>query len=287
MSKPVLRHIANLWTLVEHPSKESEWTLDAKLAAIKEAGFEGVTWGPIPGLKKGLERHGLFFLGGLSSAKASEFAPFLGALKDSGAHHVNVQLADDFTLTPEAVGLAVLLMQEGRKLGLEPAVEVHRDTCTETPEKTYALADAYHQVTGELLPISWDFSHIAVVKHLSPDHYIDRMLVRPDLIQRAQQFHFRPFNGHHCQVPVTDGNGNLTREFQDWLPFAQAVMTCWLEGNRDTDRELLVCPEMGPLVGGYNLSTLPNSWEDAKVLRREIEKLWVGALRKETGRNRK
>jgi hypothetical protein len=154
-------------------------------------------------------------------------------------------------------------------------VEVHRDTCTETPEKTYALADAYQKATGELLPISWDFSHISVVKHLRPDNFIERMIVRPDLIQRAQQFHFRPFNGHHCQVPVTDGQGNLTQEVKDWFPFAEAVLECWLAGNRDNGREIFVCPEMGPIAGGYNLSTLPNSWEDAKILRGEIEKLWT------------
>ena len=63
MSKPVLRHVANLWTLVEHPSKENEWPLDQKLRAIKEAGFDGVCWGVIPHLKEGLERHGLDRLG--------------------------------------------------------------------------------------------------------------------------------------------------------------------------------------------------------------------------------
>ena len=257
-----------------HPSKDNEWSLDQKLRAIKEAGFDGVCWGPLPGLKEGLERNGLFFLGGMSSAKAAEFPRMLTELKDAGAHHVNVQLADEDTLTPEALGLALLLMQEGRKLGLEPAVEVHRDTCTETPEKTYALADAYQKVTGELLPISWDFSHISVVKHLRPDNFIEKMIVRPDLIQRAQQFHFRPFNGHHCQVPVTDGLGCLTQEVKDWFPFAEAVLKCWLEGNRDNGREIFVCPEMGPVIGGYNLSTLPNSWEDAKILRGEIDKLW-------------
>ena len=31
---------------------------------------------------------------------------------------------------------------------------------------------------------------------------------------------------------------------------------------------------MGPVFGGYNISTLPNSWEDAKVLRGEIDKIW-------------
>ncbi len=274
MPQPKLRHIANLWTFVEHPSAENEWPLEEKLRAMKEAGFGGVCWAGSPELKKGAEALGLIFVGGMSSGNAAEFSGMLQDLKHCGAHHVNVQLADDDTLTPEAVGLTLKLMEEGRRLGLEPAVEVHRDTCTETPEKTYALADAYEKVTGELLPISWDLSHMSVVKHLHPGNYIERLITRPDLIQRGQQFHLRPFNGHHCQVPVTDGKGNLTQELKDWLPFAEAVLACWLRGNRNTDRDIFVCPEMGPVASGYNLSTLPNSWEDAKVLREEIDKLW-------------
>jgi len=31
---------------------------------------------------------------------------------------------------------------------------------------------------------------------------------------------------------------------------------------------------MGPVPGGYNFSTLPHSWEEAKVLRGEIDKIW-------------
>jgi len=274
MSRPILRDIANLWTLVEHPSQANEWSLEQKLRAIKEAGFDGVCWAGSPELHEGTKSHGLIFVGGMSCGNAADFPRLLREQKDAGAHHVNVQLADEDTLTPEALGLALVLMEEGHKLGLEPAVEVHRDTCTETPEKTYALADAYQKATGELLPISWDFSHIAVVKHLRPDNFVEQMIARPDLIQRAQQFHFRPFNGHHAQVPVTDGQGNLTRELKDWLPFAEAVLRCWLDGNRESGREILICPEMGPVEGGYNLSTLPNSWEDAKILRGEIDKLW-------------
>src|SRR5579859_169260 len=274
MKTPVLRHIANLWTFMGHPSPENEWLLEQKLRAIKEAGFDGVCWAGSPELGEGVKKLGLIFIGGISSGKAAEFPRLLREQKDAGAHHVNVQLADEDTLTPEALHLAQSLMREGCKLGLEPAVEVHRDTCTETPEKTYALADAYQQATGELLPISWDFSHISVVKHLHPGNYAERMIVRPDLIQRAQQFHFRPFNGHHAQVPVTDGKGNLTQEVKDWLPFAEALLRCWLDGNRNTDREIFICLEMGPVAGGYALSTFPNSWEDAKILRGEIDNLW-------------
>ena len=52
------------------------------------------------------------------------------------------------------------------------------------------------------------------------------------------------------------------------------MLRCWLEANENTDTEILICPEMGSLESGYNLSTLPNGWEDAKMLRVEIDQLW-------------
>ena len=99
-------------------------------------------------------------LGYIASGQAPEFAGAIKENKEAGAHHINVQLADEDTLTPEALGLTMLILEEGRRKGVEPAIEVHRDTCTETPEKTYALADAYQKVTGQLLPMTWDFSHL-------------------------------------------------------------------------------------------------------------------------------
>jgi hypothetical protein len=272
--KPVVHHIANLWTLMQHPSREAEWTVREKLQAMADSGFDGVCWAGSPELYEESQRLGLIFVGGMASGEAAEFGGLLEDLKRFGAHQVNVQLAAHDVLTPEALRLALVLMGEGKRLGLQPAIETHRGTCTETPEKMYALADAYQAATGELLPISFDFSHFAVVKHLVAANFTERLLVRPDLIQRAQQFHLRPFNGHHAQVPITDGRGNLTREVEEWLPFAEATLRCWLDGNRDSAREIFVCPELGPVEGGYALSTFPNSWEDAKVLRGEIDKIW-------------
>ena len=275
---PVLRQVANLWTLMQHPSREQEWTLDEKLDAIQAAGFDCVCWAPSPELTEGLARRGLTFVGGMASGDAAAFPALLDDLRDAGALHVNVQLGGDEMLTPEALRLTLELMKEAKARGLRPAIESHRGTCTETPEKMYALADGYRQATGELLPISWDFSHFAVVKHLVPANFVERLLVRPELVQCAEQFHFRPFNGHHVQVPITDGRGELTQEVRDWLPFAQAVLRCWIDGNRKGGREIFVCPELGPVDGGYALSTFPNSWEDAKILRVEIERLWQRVL---------
>lgn len=268
-NKPILRHIANLWTLMDRP-----WSLDEKLRAFKDAGFDGVCWGGSPELRAGCEKHELIFVGGVASGKASDFPRLLREQKECGAVHINVQLADDQTPMHQALELALALNREGKRLGVVPGIETHRGTCTETPEKHYALCDAYQKITGELLPLSIDFSHFAVVKHLVPENFAKRLLVRLDLIQYAQQFHFRPFNGHHVQIPITDGRGSLTREFNEWLPFAEALLRCWLDGNRNRHREIFICPELGPVTGGYCLSTFPDSWEDKKILRDHIDKLW-------------
>jgi hypothetical protein len=272
--KPVLRHVANLWTLMGHPSKEREWPLDEKLRAIKDAGFDGVCWAGSPELGDGCRKHELIFVGGMASGNAEDFPRLLREQKDCGAVHVNVQLAADDTPAEKTLELALALNRETERIGIIPGIETHRGTCTETPEKHYTLCDAYQKATGKLLTLSIDFSHFAVVKHLVPENFSKRLLVRPDLIQHAQQFHFRPFNGHHAQVPITDGKGNLTQEVRDWLPFAEALLKCWLDGNQNSAREIFICPELGPVEGGYGLSTFPNSWEDAKILRGEIEKLW-------------
>ncbi len=277
VERPFLRHIVNLWTLVWYPSREDEWPLERKLAAVKEAGFDGFTTQLTPEHARLADRLGLLRIGYFSSGNPKDFKALLEQQRAAGARYINVQLADHDTPTNEAVSLALELMAAGKALGVEPSIEVHRDTCTETPEKAYALADGYQKATGELLSMTWDYSHLAVVKHLQPPFW-DRLGVRPDLVQHAQQFHFRPFNGHHCQVPVTDGHGRLSPEFLDYAPFVEKVMETWLAAA-PPGREMFAVPEMGPLWLGYNLHGLPNSWEDAQVLRVELEKCWQRALK--------
>lgn len=270
---PRIRHIAALWSLVRHPSEKKEWSLERKIRAVKEAGFDGFATLPGPEHKRLAEKYGLQIVGYIASGKAAEFRKLLLQNRDNGAHFINVQLADEDTLTPEALRLTLKLMDEAARLGVEPSVELHRDTCTETPEKAYALADGYRKATGNYLPMTFDYSHVAVVKHLHPGNFAERLLVQPRLIQRAELMHLRPFNGHHCQIPVTDGHGRITQEIRDWMPFVEALFRVWRRG-RQAGRDLYVCPEMGPVLGGYNLSTLPSSWDDAVVLKGLIQKLW-------------
>jgi len=191
---------------------------------------------------------------------------------------VNVQLCDHDTPPKEAVAVWIKMMTLADKLGLNIDLEVHRDTCTETPEKVYEMAALYKKATGKKLRFCWDFSHFAVVKHLYP-RFANRLLVQPDLVQLARQFHFRPFNGHHNQIPVTDGKGNDSLEIKPVLEFFDDLFACWLKGAKGGE-VLYVCPELGPYQHSYGLSIFPNVWKDAINLRAKTEVLWKKNLRK-------
>src|SRR5687767_9372419 len=99
---PVLRHIVNLWTLVWHPTKAREWTLDRKLRAVKDAGFDGFTTQLTPQHAKLADQLGLMRVGYFSSANPREFRKLLVSQKECCALHINVQLGDHDTPTAAA-----------------------------------------------------------------------------------------------------------------------------------------------------------------------------------------
>jgi hypothetical protein len=278
---PQIAHIANLWSLTGHPSPAKEWTLETKIKAVAAAGFDGITTALTPRHRRLAEKHGLeHLLGFISSDKPAEFAALIRAQKEGGAVHINVQLDNHDTPPEVATKHWIKMVRAAEKIGgVVLSLEVHRDTCTETPEKTYAIAGLYYDAMGELIKMNFDFSHLASVKHLAPGDYIARLLDHPALLQHSEQVHFRPFNGHHCQVPVTF-RGKLSPEVRSYLVFVDALMKLWKKGSGNRAKTMFACPEMGPYApagGGYNISGLPPAWPDAVILRRELARAWARA----------
>jgi len=274
--RPKIRFMATLWTLTGYGSKKKEWTVEQKLKQIKKVGFDGFL-GRVPLVTpEQVANSGLIFAATSDMAYAKDVKPKLRAIKAAGARCVNIQMLDHDTPMKRAVDLARRVIAAGDELEIDVAIEIHRDTCTETPEKAYALARGFEKAEKRPLKMTWDFSHPAVVKHLSPPYW-DRLAEREDLIQLAQQFHFRPFNGHHCQIPALGHDGKLTPEFKDWLVFADRVIQCWLSAATP-GREMFVCPEQG--APGYDLSVFPDRWEDVQVIRDEVRKVWRRRVKK-------
>lgn len=274
---PRLIMCAATWSMIGYPSAKREWSLPRKIQAMAAARFDGVCSYITPEMREEAQKYGLKLMSGFDARSVADALPRLRAQRDLGVKFINVQLLNHDTLPAQAAPVAVRLIREARKLGVSVHIETHRDTATETPEKVDEIARLYRQSTGELLPVTWDHSHLAVVKHLQPP-YSARLLVRPKLVQASQMFHLRPFNGQHCQVPVTDGRGKLTSEFRDYLAFAEDLFACWLAGPRPGG-ELWVCPELG-MSHGYHVSTDPHAWPEAVRARRELVKAWQRALRR-------
>lgn len=278
MNPPQLRMIATGWTFANYPGAKKKWKDAEIVKAIKKEGFDGLCAAPGSPRAQLVREAGLELLGGIDIGSVSEAERKLRPYRDDGFIHINVQVCNHDTTTEKALPVVIKIIEVGDKLGLKPAIEWHRDTCTETPEKAWALADAYRKKTGRKLRMNFDHSHPAIIKHLHPGNYWERMGLRLDLLRMGELIHFRPFNGHHCQIPITDGKGKLSPEFKQWLPFCDKVLEAWLQGAKP-GRTLYVVPELGP-KGGYGLSCFPDTWTDKKVLAREIRKLWKKQIKR-------
>ena len=275
--RPKLIQACSLGSLMGYGDKKGEWTAVQKLKRIKNAGFEGFVGRVHMLTKEEAAASGLVFActTDMGNGKTEPMRK-LKRCKAWGARVVNVQMLDHDTLTPEAVRVARAVMAAAGELELDVSIEVHRDTCTETPEKAYALAEGFEKAERRPLKMTWDFSHPAVIKHLNPPYY-KRLIERPDLVQLANQFHFRPFNGQHAQIPALGRGGKLTPEFIDWLEFAEQCLGLWLKAA-PPGRELFVCPEQ--IAGSYFLSVFGDRFTDTKAVRREVDRAWKRQLKK-------
>lgn len=268
-----LRLFATLWSLRQYPTAAREWPWSKKFAAIRAAGFDGVFSPPRPELA---DRGALDYLAVTSLDAPAKIAPALRAARDLGAVAIDVQLGDYDSRVADMVKLAVRIRDVARDLALPFAIETHRDTFTETPEATVALARGFRRATGETLPLCLDHSHFAVVRHLARDAFWDRLREPAELLAAATQFHLRPFNGHHCQIPVLTPIGRRTPEYQDWLRYSAALL-----GHLRTQRTtapVLAVPELGHAAPAYGLSCFGDTWRDACAVARDLRRQWRAPL---------
>lgn len=275
---PVLKQFVNFWCLCGHPSPKKEWSLDQKFKAAKKAGFDAVGGPPDLKSRELTDKHGFSDYICYIDANAKTYKDRLEAAKTVRPARINVQACDHDTPPKEAVAVWLKVEKLAEKMGLNVDLEVHRDTCTETPEKVYEIAALYKKATGKTIRLCWDFSHFGVVKHLNPP-YGKYCLARPDLIYPVRQFHFRPFNGHHCQIAATDRKGKLLPEYLPYEEFLDDLIGCWMKGAKGGEI-VYACPELGGWnAGGYGLASFPNIWRDTLIVRAKTEELWKKHLR--------
>lgn len=268
-----LQLFASLWSLRQYPNRVREWSWAKKFTAIRSAGFDGVFSPPIPALAG---RGELRYLAVTSIGVGDKFQESFATARNLGAIAIDVQLCDFDTPCAAALKVALKIRAVARDCTLPFAIETHRDTFTETPEATLALAGAYRAVTGETLPLCLDHSHFAVVRHLAPADLWSRLREPPALLAAATQFHLRPFNGHHCQLPALTAAGRRTPEYRDWLNYVAGLFAH--EQARPTADPLLVVAELGHAAPAYRLSGFPDTWRDVVAVATDLRRRWRESL---------
>ena len=271
MSKPSrqLHIFGTLWSLRQYPTKSREWSWAKKFAAIADAGCDGLFSAPIPELA---ERGPLQYLAVTSFSRPGPVKAQFRAAQKLGAVAVGIQLGDTDSSLADMVKLAIHIDAIARDFDLPYAIETHRDTFTETPENTLALTRGFRRQRKTTLPLCLDHSHFAVVRHYAPGTYWERLRKPAELLHAATQFHLRPFNGHHCQIPVLTPTGRRTPEYRDWLNYLNGLFTHL--HTQPTTAPVLAVPELGNAAPAYGLSCFGDTWLDAQALIRDLRRTW-------------
>lgn len=271
-----LQLFATLWSLREYPTKSRDWSWARKFAAIRAAGFDGVMSPPIPAIAA---RGNLRYLAITSVATPESIVPTFQAAKDLGAVAIGIQIGRPETPLRVALSLARRIRAAARRFELPFAIETHRATFTELPETLTALQSAYRKSCGEDLPVCLDYSHVAVVRHLVPAVTWSTLTTQqPSALAHAEQFHLRPFNAHHAQLPVLNARGRRTPEYLAWRDEFIGPLFHHLQRQRATGPVIAV-PELGHAAPAYGLSTHGDTWQDTLVVARDLRALWSTSRR--------
>jgi hypothetical protein len=271
---PQLIILISHWSLFQRADITSEAGMRCQFELIRDAGFHAYAGkASFPGIENLLNEFNFKFAAGFDAGSPEAIDKNIKDNLKLGNGPMDCQLADHDTPSNKAIDLAIHLKRASEKNGARVHLEAHRDTCTETPEKLEEILEGCARNKSDPPLLNFDFSHLSVVKHLKPYQYIDRLLqpfAKP--FQDSNLWHLRPFNGHHAQIPITDGKGNHSVEYEEFRPFIVEALKLWLSGPRPTNT-FWVNPELGTTIG-YNLSCFPDIWEDTVYLARDIERIW-------------
>ncbi|MCF7689303.1 MAG: hypothetical protein K9M98_00865 [Cephaloticoccus sp.] len=267
-TKPRLHIYATAWSLREYPTPANEWSWARKFDAIRAAGFTGIMSPPREELRA---RGDLDYWAMGSLGVEHDPAPYFAQVKALGATHATIQPCDVETPLADAITAVVGILAAAKKAGMPTTIESHRNTFTETPERMWALYDGYREKTGEVMPVCFDHSHFAVVRHMAAPYW-PKLNERPEIMRECPRFHMRPFNGHHCQIPATFDGTRRTPEYELWSDYAKSLIT-FLQ-NQSACADIHMVPELGNAAPAYGLSCFPDIWQDAQVVGADLRRWW-------------
>lgn len=265
----------SLWAMERRRPDGLEWTLDEKLAMIRDAGFDGcgVRFADLDYARtvtRFLRANGMTWQAQCYPRTVDELRPILEHVRELGADHLNLQP----DVRPYTLDECVPYVEGWRRLaddaGVTMQIETHRDRMTTDLLFTLHLLDRFPD-----LRLTADLSHYLVGREFAWPVSEENHALIHRILDNSWGFHGRVASREQVQVPITFPH------HRDWV---ELFMGWWEYGFRSwrrraaPDATLTFLCELGPapyaITGrdGYDLS---DRWDEARQMMAMVRALWA------------
>ncbi len=265
----------SLWAMERRRPDGLEWTLDEKLAMIRDAGFDGAgvrffDYKYAKTVTDFLRAHGMSWQAQCYPKTVDDLKPIIEHVKELGADHINLQP----DVKPYRLEDCIPYIEGWRRLaadaGIKLQIETHRDRMTTDLFFTLHLLDCFPD-----LRLTGDLSHYVVGREFAwPISEENHALMRR-ILDHCWGFHGRVASREQIQVQISFAHQ------KDWVDL---FMGWWEYGFRQwiakagPHETLTFLCEMGPkeyaMTGpdGYELS---DRWQEANMMKDMVRGLWA------------
>lgn len=273
--------LQSLWAMERRRPDGLEWTLDQKLAMIRDAGFDGasVDFGDHEYARRCaefLKSHGMIWQVEIFLDTVEELKPIVERVHELGGDHINLLArAKPYTLE-EGVALVLGWRRIAEDAGIPLNIETHRDNLTTDLIYTLHLLDCIPD-----LRLTADLSHYVVAREFWwPIREEDERMIRR-ILDHAWALQGRVASREQIQLQISFAHHREWVElFMGWWEYG---MRSWRR-RAGADATLTFLCELGPkeyaMTGpdGYELS---DRWQEALMLKDMARGLWQKVVAEE------
>lgn len=264
----------SMWAMAQPAGERSGWSLERKVKAIAEAGFDGAGLRAedrrfVEHVAGMLRDAGLGWQGVCIVKSLDELERAVSLAAEFGAHHLDVQAELARGDLASCARFVESSLRIGRAAGLSLYFETHRHRITADPRFTLALLD---QVPG--MQLTADLSHYVVGCEFScPPSPQDEAVVQA-LLRRTAAFHGRVGGREQIQLPL--GFAHLQHWVNLFLRWWAEGFDAWCRRSAPDATVSFLC-ELGPPEYALTDSSgqeLSDRWLEALELKDRVRALW-------------
>jgi hypothetical protein len=264
----------SLWAMERRRPDGLEWSLDEKLAMIRDAGFDGagVRFLDLDYARRVtdfLRAHGMSWQAQCYPKTIDDLKPILRHVEMLGADHVNLQPDVKPYRLEDCIPYIDGWRRLARDAGIALHIETHRDRMTTDLFFTLHLLDCFPD-----LRLTGDLSHYVVGREFAWPISAENHALMHRVIDQCWGFHGRVASREQIQLQISFPH------HKDWLDL---FMGWWEYGFRSwrrrapPDATLTFLCELGPreyAMTGPDGNELSDRWQEAQTMKDMVRALW-------------